>query len=172
MNKYLPINKSGVTLLELIIAIMIIAIAVVPMTALFSRALQGYGDAQIITTMSFIGQFAMESILSADFSVLANEESDVDWFAFCQRVEPFNTNAYLYKFSYTVWVESINPDFTGDLTLDDARVVKFNSINSRSIGGNYLRIHVRVDYNQTNCSQPGEISLNFWTIVTPAGQGY
>gem|GEM_PF-2616202 len=153
---------SGLSLMELLVVIVIIAVSLLPLYALFNQAILAHVTAQVMTTSSYLGQYAMESMLSKDFFELLNElDSDVHSYGNdTVFAGPFS------KYKYTIEVDAIDPEYGGaggDLADISARVSSADGVAS----GSYLRIYVRI----TNDIQPGK-QLELYSIVTPAGDGY
>ena len=139
------------------------AISLAPLLAMLNAALTSSTASQVMTTMTYVGQFAMESMLSADFY---NLNDDSTFFYAWQNHLTLDTNAQLWHYTYTIKVDAINPNFAGSPpNLSDA-AANVTTTASQS-EGTYKRIHVTVE----NDILPQK-TLEFWAIVTPAGQGY
>jgi prepilin-type N-terminal cleavage/methylation domain-containing protein len=157
----LSARQSGVSLLELLLVIVIMAIITIPLFSLFNQALVNYTTARVMITMNYIAQFTMETMLSADFFSLNQ---------YALTNQPAGTSDWLSRFSYTVNVDPINPALSNDLASSAvvvSRETGTQTLPANAVTSDYMRIHVRV----TNTLLPNK-EVNLRTIVTASGQGY
>jgi type II secretory pathway pseudopilin PulG len=160
-------KRSGLSLVELVVVMMLMGISAVPLLSLFNQALTNTVTDQVMTTMAYVGQMAMESMLSANFhDIIVGDTVNGDyWYAQNARADGTDINNFLYKFQYSCRVYAINPTYAGNLTDSAARIDR-SGFARNSINGNYYLIKVTV----TNTLLPNK-TLDLYTIVTPAGQG-
>jgi hypothetical protein len=146
---------------------MLMGISAAPLLGLFNQALTSANTDQVMTTMAYVGQFAMESMLAVNFFDLQISDSVIGdwWYAQNANAEQVDFTSFLRHFTYSCRVFAINPDF-GDLTSAAARITTPAGYSRGTIGSNYYLIHVTVN----NDLLPDK-SLNLYRIVTPAGQG-
>lgn len=162
MNKLFTLPKSrnsGITLIELLAVIVVISITLLPLYALFSQAIKSHGAGQIITTSTYLGQYVMENMLAEDFFALLADLSDAEHY-YANRT---SFAAPFANYKYTVRIDALDPEYSGDLSALAARVSEAGG----AVSSNYLRIFVRIE----NDIQPEKV-IDLWEITTPAGQGY
>lgn len=153
------------TLLELLMSLVILSVVTTPLFALFNQAYTNNINNRVITTMAYVGQYGMETMMSADFHALAARDGD----NYLYNIWPYwpSSDTYLGHFRCTVTVNEINRNYAGNLSDAAAAVTRPSGYTRDQIGSNYIRIRVLV----TNDILP-EKTLELYTIVTPAGRGF
>jgi prepilin-type N-terminal cleavage/methylation domain-containing protein len=80
-------RTSAFTLIELIISIIVIAIAAIPVAVTYQRAMQGSVTARMLTVATALSEQKMEEALNLGFSNIAN-------ISLTSFASPFNDYAY------------------------------------------------------------------------------
>ena len=161
IRKILKSRCQGITLIELLCVIMILAVALVPMFALYNQAIRNNATTEVMTILAYTAQFGMESALSGDFFNLPADTR------IANRIPMGQPGTFMNQFYFSCWVESIDPDYAGNLSDDQAKVEIPQGMDTSAIDSNYYRIHVIAE----NDILP-EKSIELWTIVTSAEAGY
>lgn len=176
MNR-LNLKPSGVTLLELLLLIIIVGIAVVPVFSVYNQAMLSQERNLIKTTLTFLAQYEMESVLATDFFELSSNGQMP--FSFCFPGEPSGSSGWLRKFGMRAYVYSINPDAANDLA---SSTVEIYEPGPPIIDSHYKRVYVEVGYDPTATADAGNPPqcagadvrdhIELWSLITPAAQGY
>lgn len=166
MNKKVSNKKlRAMTLLELLMSLVILSIITTPLFVLFNQAYTNNINARVMTTMAYVGQYAMETMISADFHSLAAR--DGQYYANSISAYYPSWDPYLSKFKLAIKVDTINRVYAGNFADAGATVTRPSGYTVNQIGSNYIRIYVLV----TNDILPAK-TLELWTIITPAGRGF
>jgi len=158
-------NLRAITLLELLLSIIILSVITTPLFVLFNQAYTNNINARVMSTMAYVGQYAMETMISADFYSLVARDGQ----AYAANLNPYfpSSDSYLNHFRCNARVDTINRNYAGNLADAAATVTRPSPYTIDQVSSNYIRIYVLV----TNDIVP-EKTFELWTIITPAGRGY
>jgi type II secretory pathway pseudopilin PulG len=132
-------KDKGLSIIEIILAVVIISICVLSMAALFQQVLRGSPDIKKLTVATALSEEAMERVMELGYNILNSSYSEVFNF-----IAPFNASDQNYNCSF-------NPGGF-DYQLNMFNVSSADLDTPVSNATDYKRVEVTVKYG-SNCSR-------------------
>ncbi|MBI1953908.1 MAG: prepilin-type N-terminal cleavage/methylation domain-containing protein [Candidatus Omnitrophica bacterium] len=122
-----PKALPGFTLLEVMIAVVLLTGAVAASALVFSRAIFMTADTETLTQASALAQEKLESLRGGSFAAIASEPKAAvpGWSGFSREVEvsqPAGTNSDFKQIGVTVYWDTVDGELSTDLTTYVANV--------------------------------------------------
>lgn len=155
-NKKIKSSKGGFSLLELSSMLLILAIAVPPMLAVFNYIMRSGAREEAITVSTFLAQGEMEGILSRDFFDMEGLDTKLVFQTCAAAGQPFENYEFLLRTDYINPATGVPPS---TFTITSTRDGGGNITGGRT---NYIKVTISVRHKRLT---PATTTLE--TIATP-----